>query len=79
MSSQPSLLHAEQAQLPQPVFTREVLQSPDHLCGSSAPSPTAPVFFLLGAPDLDLGDTDMSFQGRYLIPHEAEGMCAMNT
>ena len=33
ISSEPSLLQAEQAQVPQPFFTGEVLQPSDHLCG----------------------------------------------
>ena len=33
VTPQPSLLQAEQAQLPQPVFIGEALQPSDHLCG----------------------------------------------
>ena len=36
-TGKPSLLQAEQDQLPQSFFTGEVRQSPDHLCG---PPPT---------------------------------------
>ena len=32
VTPQPSLLQAEQVQLPQPVFTGEVLQTSEHLC-----------------------------------------------
>jgi len=43
---QPSLLQAEQAQLPQPVFIGEVLQSSDPLCGSPLdPLLQLPAFF----------------------------------
>ena len=51
---QPSLLQAEQAQLPQPVFVGEVLQPSDHLCVPPLdPLQQLPVFLVLGAPDLD--------------------------
>ena len=50
----PSFLQAEQAQLPQPVFTREVLQPSGHLSGPSLDPPQQLfVFLVLGATDLD--------------------------
>jgi len=47
---QPSLLQAEQAQLPQTVFRGEVLQPSDHLHGPLvAPLQQLSVFIVLGA------------------------------
>ena len=55
VTSQPSLLQAEQAQLPQPVFVEEVLQPSDHLRAPSLdPLQQLLVFIALGAPDMDV-------------------------
>ena len=49
-----SLLQAEQAQLLQPLFTGEVLQPSDHLCGPPLdPLQQLLIFPVLGTPDLD--------------------------
>ena len=54
MRSPLSLLQAEQAQLPQPVFTVEVLQPCGHLCGPSLdPVQQLHIFLVLGASDLN--------------------------
>ena len=50
VSPEPSLTEAQQAQLPSPVFTGEVLQPSDHLCG---PPQKLPIFLVFEAPELD--------------------------
>jgi len=55
-SDEPSLLQAEQSQLPQPVLTGEVFQPSDHLCGPPLdPLQHIHVLPMLGAPELDTG------------------------
>ena len=66
VTPQPSLLQAEQAQLPQPVFAGEVLQPSEHLCGPPLdPLQQLPVLLVLGPPDLDtvlqMGPNESSF------------------
>ncbi|XP_048803588.1 uncharacterized protein LOC125694433 [Lagopus muta] len=54
VTPQPSLLQAEQAQLPQPVLIGEVLQPPDHLSRPPLdPFQNLYVFLVLRAPQLD--------------------------
>ncbi|XP_048819769.1 uncharacterized protein LOC125701581 [Lagopus muta] len=54
VTPQPSLLQAEQAQLPQPVLIGEVLQPPDHLSRPPLdPFQNLNVFLVLRAPHLD--------------------------
>jgi len=50
VSARPSLLQAEEAQLSQPVFTGEVLESSDHICGLPL---ELYIFIVLGAPGLN--------------------------
>ena len=54
VSSEPSPLQDEKAQLPQPFLTGKVLQPSDHLHGPpSDPLQQLHIFLMLGAPDLD--------------------------
>ncbi|KAK4826170.1 hypothetical protein QYF61_006032 [Mycteria americana] len=54
VSPEPSLLQAEQPQLSQPVFTGEVLQPSDHLCGPLLDSlQQLHVLLTLGTPELN--------------------------
>jgi len=54
ISLEPSLLQAEQVQLPQPVFVGEVLQPSEHLCGPSLDLLLLlHIFPVLRAPGLD--------------------------
>jgi len=56
VTSQPSLLQAEQPQLSPPVLTGEALQPSDHLCGPPLdPLQHIHVLLMLGAPELDAG------------------------
>ena len=54
VSLEPSLLRAEEPQLSQPVFVREMLQSSGHLCGPPLDSlQQLHVLLVLAAPELD--------------------------
>ena len=63
MRSPWDLLQTEQAQLPKPVFTGEVLQSSDHLCGPPL-DPLQQFFLVLRATDLDTGLQKRPHNGR---------------
>jgi len=71
--SQPSLLQAEQPQLPQPGLVGEVLQPSDHLRGPSLdPLQHIHVLLVLGAPELDaglqVGSHESGVQGQNHLP-----------
>ncbi|XP_068785779.1 uncharacterized protein [Struthio camelus] len=55
ITSQSSLLQAEQAQLPQPFLIGEMLQSLNHLCSPPLDSSSATFSLVLGSPELDTG------------------------
>lgn len=62
--SQPFLLQAKQAELPQPFLLREMLGSPNHLCSSLLDSlQELQVSIVLGSPALDMSLQMWPYQG----------------
>jgi len=64
VSSEPSLLQAEQAELPQPFFIKDAPAHWASSCSSSEPAPTAPRFFCAGDPKLGCSTAGGASQGR---------------
>ena len=76
VTPEPSLLQAEQPQLPQAVLVGEVLQPSDHLCGPPlAPLQHIHVLPMLGAPELDavlqVGSQESGVKGQNPFPRPA--------
>mgnify|MGYP001859169130 FL=1 len=72
VSSEPSLPHAEQAQLPQPVLPVEVLQPSDHLPGLFWTHSNSFMLFLSGVPGLDADGVSLLLLLWILLPEELE-------
>ncbi|KAK4818782.1 hypothetical protein QYF61_019128, partial [Mycteria americana] len=80
VSSEPSLLQAEQPQLSQPVFIGEVLQPSDHFCGPSLDSlQQVHVLLMLGAPEQDavlqVGSHESRVEGENHLPRPPGHAC----
>jgi len=83
VSLKPSLLQAEEAQLPQPVFIGEVHQPSDHLYSSPLnPLQKLHIFLVLGALGLDAvlqkGPYNCSIEGDTHLPLPADAPLLMH-